>query len=816
MVITNVNQVVYQGDGVNAAWPFTFPVTDDTEIRVQLNNADGTAVLIDSDYWVDIVNSTVYYPGYAPGAEPPGSEQPPKVQVGQTITIYREIPITQESDLGEKWPFYVIEFALDKLTMICQQIYSYTNRKLDDTLASMELLAGVVVDSGELQHITEQLNTIDEKAEIASASEASARISAVNASNSSNQATSVATALTDIYNEAIASGEVVAPAIDQTLSVSGAAADGQVTGLFRRAWQNKLDLSLFVVNYGTFNADGTINEGGTTTRLYTDLKSPALGCDIYIIGNPKYEYQIERYKDDGTTYIGGGNWLSGETHVTDVPYYFRLLIRLVGGASIDLADAASSFTLLMDKTEYQKDKLTSITPVYMGGINSEGQDVTTDIRLRTGYFSVPKGKQLRIKSRLNNFKFNGYRYDVNKNFVPGAVSADWTDEVVLPSINGYYRLLFVNNNERFLSTVFADYIQVEEIEMPVVAEVECYPLLSKQISGFHKLAHVPMAKPDTDIFTRNIYVSYYVSDVTRIESIDDGSLRVVLNRVNYATGEVYEKTILKPGDTVDGITLDSGKSVWDPTLFVTENTIELLCLVVVSNVIQYIHLSLDKETFNIISAELTNLTNVILGKITEVNGEYYAGAGPYGPVAVGTIVKSSDLTTWTTFASTTLDSQEGSSSPENDVTYYDNQFHLMTRVDYGSQRFSIYHTTFDDEGTLVRTKLVANTASSRPLQFEYNDELYAAVVPSNDYLLEGDNGTLVGRSVATILHYDKVTDEYMPIKNIPFIGVISYLFPLVYGSIIMGFFSSDFITKDGRPTSIQMMPMQIVKFERGC
>ena len=163
MVITDVNQVVYQGDGVTTAFPFTFEITDASEIRVQLNNADGTAVMVDKDFYVDMNTNTVYYPGYAPGAEPPEITQPPKVQAGQTITIYREVPMTQEADLGDKWPFHVIEGALDKLTMICQQIYGYTNRKLDDSLASMKLLADVVVDSGELQHITDQLNDIDLK-----------------------------------------------------------------------------------------------------------------------------------------------------------------------------------------------------------------------------------------------------------------------------------------------------------------------------------------------------------------------------------------------------------------------------------------------------------------------------------------------------------------------------------------------------------------------------------------------------------------------------------------------------------------------------
>ncbi len=130
MVITDVNQVVYQGDGSNTAWPFTFRIVDATDVKLMLIDADGTETDITSDYFVDTVNNTVHYPGYAPGAEPPEAEQPAPVQTGQRLVIYRELPITQEKDLGDKWPFFVIELALDKLTMILQQIYGWWGRTL--------------------------------------------------------------------------------------------------------------------------------------------------------------------------------------------------------------------------------------------------------------------------------------------------------------------------------------------------------------------------------------------------------------------------------------------------------------------------------------------------------------------------------------------------------------------------------------------------------------------------------------------------------------------------------------------------------------
>lgn len=130
MVISTVNQVIYNGDGVTVAWPYTFRIIDATDIKLAILEDDGTSTDITSDYYVDKVNSTVYYPGYAPGAEPPEEEQPPVLPAGKKLLIYRQLPVTQEKDLGDKWPFEVIELALDKLTMILQQVYEWWGRCL--------------------------------------------------------------------------------------------------------------------------------------------------------------------------------------------------------------------------------------------------------------------------------------------------------------------------------------------------------------------------------------------------------------------------------------------------------------------------------------------------------------------------------------------------------------------------------------------------------------------------------------------------------------------------------------------------------------
>lgn len=121
MISVDYEQVVYAGNGSQDAWPYSFPIYDGDVIRLILIDTDGTEINIEQDYFVDVPGSTVYYPGYAPGEEPPVADQPPKVQSGQKLIVYRDTEITQDSDLGDSWPFNVIEKGLDKLTMILQE-----------------------------------------------------------------------------------------------------------------------------------------------------------------------------------------------------------------------------------------------------------------------------------------------------------------------------------------------------------------------------------------------------------------------------------------------------------------------------------------------------------------------------------------------------------------------------------------------------------------------------------------------------------------------------------------------------------------------
>lgn len=122
MIGSSENRVSYNGNGNAKEFAFEFKILNASDIKVLLVNADGTEKLLTKDYFVDIEKSVVRYPGYAPGAELPLEQQPPILPAGSKLVLYREVPITQQTKLDQFWPFNVIEAALDKLTIICQQL----------------------------------------------------------------------------------------------------------------------------------------------------------------------------------------------------------------------------------------------------------------------------------------------------------------------------------------------------------------------------------------------------------------------------------------------------------------------------------------------------------------------------------------------------------------------------------------------------------------------------------------------------------------------------------------------------------------------
>ena len=123
MIGSSENRITYNGNGVATEFGYSFKILEKTDINVVLVGPDLKETVLTKDYFVDMEKSVVFYPGYSPGAEPPEAERPPILPEGWQLVLYREVPITQESQLDTHWPFNVIEAALDKLTIICQQLW---------------------------------------------------------------------------------------------------------------------------------------------------------------------------------------------------------------------------------------------------------------------------------------------------------------------------------------------------------------------------------------------------------------------------------------------------------------------------------------------------------------------------------------------------------------------------------------------------------------------------------------------------------------------------------------------------------------------
>ena len=135
MSISNTtNKIIYQGDGSTKQFPFSFRIFDETDLVVSLYEiAIGieTELTLNSDYTVTINGDNG---GTVIMATAPSSSY--------KLIIKRILPLTQETDYveGDPFPAESHERALDKLTMITQQLNEQLDRtvKVDITQTNVE------------------------------------------------------------------------------------------------------------------------------------------------------------------------------------------------------------------------------------------------------------------------------------------------------------------------------------------------------------------------------------------------------------------------------------------------------------------------------------------------------------------------------------------------------------------------------------------------------------------------------------------------------------------------------------------------------
>lgn len=136
MVDNIETKVIYQGDGKAKEFAFTFDFADVTDVHVLLyDGTSDTETVLTKDYYVDGTAKIVHYPGYAPGQEPAEADQPPVLAANQRLVIYRETPLTQLTDLGDKYPLPTTEKMSDKLTYIVQEIKEQVGRSIKNSIS---------------------------------------------------------------------------------------------------------------------------------------------------------------------------------------------------------------------------------------------------------------------------------------------------------------------------------------------------------------------------------------------------------------------------------------------------------------------------------------------------------------------------------------------------------------------------------------------------------------------------------------------------------------------------------------------------------
>lgn len=136
---------IYIGDGKTKIFPFSFKYIDVQDIKVSLHNiSEDVTVKLSRDYYVDENLRAVIYPGYAPGQELPENEQPAILDSNHKLVIYRDTPITQLNDLGDKYPLALLECMDDKAILILQEIAEKLGRCVMTEIGSVTTAAEMI------------------------------------------------------------------------------------------------------------------------------------------------------------------------------------------------------------------------------------------------------------------------------------------------------------------------------------------------------------------------------------------------------------------------------------------------------------------------------------------------------------------------------------------------------------------------------------------------------------------------------------------------------------------------------------------------
>jgi len=163
-ISTTTSRITYSGNGVTDEFAFPYYFFENGDLIVILTDSDGVSTVqtITSDYTVTGAGNDSG--GTVTMLTPPAA--------GESLLIYRSLSLTQETDYitGDPFPAETHERALDRLTMIAQQLQEELNRSAklpvtsvadaESLVADIITLANIAGDISDVAVIYAQVSTV--------------------------------------------------------------------------------------------------------------------------------------------------------------------------------------------------------------------------------------------------------------------------------------------------------------------------------------------------------------------------------------------------------------------------------------------------------------------------------------------------------------------------------------------------------------------------------------------------------------------------------------------------------------------------------
>lgn len=303
-MLTHVdNRITYSGNGNATEFAYQFKILDRTDIKVLLTDADGKEKLLTKDYYVDVEKNVVRYPGYAVGAEVPESERPPVLPAGWKLTIYREVPVTQETDLPDQYPFNQVEAIGDKLTMIAQQLTDVTSRSLKISVStSADIDTTIPWENGKSFRISDDGKTLElseDPAKVLPLAQGVYAQTQAQAQSAAASATAAAKSEDSAFESAGVAGNSAQYA---SLSAASAAENAELTsGYKQEALTAKADATASATNAKASEANAKISENNAEASKEA-AQSAATSASNFATDARNSAGEAKTYKDNAKTY----------------------------------------------------------------------------------------------------------------------------------------------------------------------------------------------------------------------------------------------------------------------------------------------------------------------------------------------------------------------------------------------------------------------------------------------------------------------------------------------------------------------------------